>query len=81
MVFHFWLVLTDVGGAYIRKNRPSLAEGEVGVPMTVNIPGAWFHRVTPVTTITIAEPAEPALDVTAGEPETSSVSGESEVQP
>jgi len=56
MVFKFWLVVNDVGGAYIRKNRPSLAEGEVGIPMTINVPDAWFSRVTGIADITMGQP-------------------------
>lgn len=69
MVFKFWLVVNDVGGAYIRKNRPSLAEGEVGIPMTINVPDAWFSRVTGMADITIMAPVMSGPYVAADKPQ------------
>lgn len=79
MIFRFWLVVNDVGGAYTRKNRPSLAEGEVGIPMTVNVPDAWFSRQTGVMTVTIPDPTFPPLDIETGAVEVREERGE--VQP
>lgn len=67
MIFNFWLVVTDVGSASVRKNRPSLAEGEVGIPVTLNVPDAWFSRQTPVAQITLPEPQRPGIAVEVGE--------------
>jgi hypothetical protein len=67
MIFKFWLIVNNDGGAYTRKNRPSLAEGEVAIPMTLNVPDAWFSRQTTVMSISIPEPQFPDIGIEAGE--------------
>lgn len=67
MIFKFWIIVNDCGGVSTRKNRPSFAEGEVGIPMTVRVPGAWFSRQTNVMDIAIPEPANPPLEMETGD--------------
>lgn len=67
MTFDFWLIVTDVGTVSVRKNRPSLADGEVGIPMMLNVPAAWFSRTTPRAHITLPEPQLSVVAVEVGE--------------
>lgn len=66
MVLKFWLIVNEDGGVIVRKRTPmsgTLSDAEIAVPITMDVPDAWFSRRTSVIRFSVGEP--PTEDMSA----------------
>jgi hypothetical protein len=70
MKFKCYLIFNEGGAVRATKRVPSLAAGELAIPLVVSVPAEAFYRLAPAVELTVFESAvlRPAVSVEVEEP-------------